>query len=85
MENLQQATEKICELKGNVLAIETFMAALIQVLPHEALQPLASVFCKQSEDLQTLLLNSKISEHTIDAASHATQRLSAMLNHRLAV
>jgi hypothetical protein len=83
MENLQQATEKICELKGNVLALETFITALIQVLPHDALQPLANVFGKQAEDLQTLLLNAKISEHSVDAAVHATQRLSAMLKHRL--
>ena len=34
MKNLQEATERICELKGNAVALDVLCSALIQQLTH---------------------------------------------------
>ena len=83
MENLQQATEKICELYGTVLSLRTLMAALIQVLPPDALPPLASQFDRDIENLKAELLGTRISEHVIDACERDSQLLSAMIAARI--
>ena len=36
MKNLQDVTERICELKGNLLALDALMSALTTVLPADA-------------------------------------------------
>ena len=40
MKNLQEATERICELKGSLIAIDALLPALLETLPetfHDAL------------------------------------------------
>ena len=83
MENLQQATEKICDLKGNVLVLEAFISALIRVLPTKTLQALETTFLSESEALKIDLLHAEISEHTVSAAERDIQRLSTILRKRL--
>ena len=82
MKNLEEATEKICDLKGNLLAIEAFLDALIQVLPADAVQPLQSAFARIAEIARTELLHATISEHTIAAFERDVQRLSTMASFR---
>lgn len=79
MENLQQATEKICDLKGNVLALEAFIAALIRTLPASALPTLQGLLTAEAEAARTMLLHEVISEHTISAFERDIQRLSTSL------
>ena len=79
MKDLQAATEKICDLKGSMLALDAFMAALIQVLPHDARLPLQAAYEKEAEALRTVLLSATISEHTIAAAERDIQRMSNIL------
>ncbi len=37
MKNLQEATERICELKGALMALNTLVPAVIEALLREAL------------------------------------------------
>jgi hypothetical protein len=83
MEDLQQATEKICELKGSLLVVDAFIASLIRVLPTEAIAPLHQEFEKQAEALQATLLHASISEHTIAVVAHDIPRLSKILIDRM--
>jgi hypothetical protein len=83
MKTLQDATLKICELKGNVLALESFIAALVQVLPHDALRRLQEEFSRETEVGRTVLLNASISEHTLAAYDHDAQRLTSRIQDRL--
>jgi hypothetical protein len=82
MENLQEATEKICDLKGNVLALESFLAALIRVLPEGAVVPLQIQFQQDAEAARTMLLHAMVSEHTRAAFERDAQRLSTNLQRR---
>ncbi|MBS0339820.1 MAG: hypothetical protein JSS56_04795 [Proteobacteria bacterium] len=83
METLQDATVNICDLKGNMLAVEAFLTALIRVLPAEALLPLQSEHAAQMEIAQAVLLGAMVSEHTRSAFERDSQRLSASLQQRL--
>jgi len=83
MKNLQDATEKICDLKGSVMAIEALMDALLRVLPLDALRALAVEYDREVEAMQTVLLNASVSEHTLAAAERDVQRVSSILKARL--
>jgi hypothetical protein len=75
MQNLQEATEKICDLKGNVLALETVNDALLQTLRPE-LQP---VFLKNlsaaREACLSQLLGAVVSDSTVAAFERDVQRV----------
>lgn len=79
MENLQQATEKICDLKGSVLALETFVAALIDTLPPDARASLRANLQQQADIARNVLLHSVVSEHTLAAYERDIQRASTIL------
>jgi hypothetical protein len=65
MKNLQEATEKICELKGSLLVLDTLLLSLIQVLPQDVRAALRLRFEEHTEVARTVLLHASISEHTI--------------------
>jgi hypothetical protein len=67
MKNMQEATEKICELKGNLVALEALVTAMLRVMPPEAQQTLKGVFEQHAEVARTVLLHVPISEHSISA------------------
>ena len=79
MKNLQEATEKICELKGSVLALDALMIALIHVLPPETRAQLRSTFEHHAEVARTALLHLPISEHTIGTFERDVQRTTAIV------
>jgi hypothetical protein len=83
MKDLQEATENICRLKGSVLALESFVASLIRVLPADALRPLQAEFEQEAEIGQTALLNAKVSEHVLSTYCADVQRLSARVHQRI--
>lgn len=83
METLEDATLKICELKGSVLALESFIAALVQVLPPDAMQPLREAFARQAEVGRTVLLNARISEHTLASYDGDAHRLASRIQDQL--
>ena len=67
MKNMQEATEKICELKGNLVALEALVTAMMKVLPPDAQEDLKGVFEQHAEVARTVLLQLPISEHSITA------------------
>lgn len=83
MENLQQITEKICDLYGSVLTHRTFMAALIQVLPPDVVKTLAIQFQQDAEQLKAELLATKISERVLDAYERDSRLELAMIQARV--
>lgn len=78
MNNLQEATEKICELKGGLLALDTVVTTLITTLPTAQQAGLAQVFERHTELARAVLLNAPISEHTLSAFEHEVRRFAAL-------
>jgi hypothetical protein len=80
MKNLQEATERICELKGSLLALDALVTALLPGLPEAARAELGRIFDGHTEVARTMLLHATISEHTIAAFERDTQRMSALIH-----
>lgn len=85
MKDLNEATEKMCELRGSLLALDAIMVSLLQVLPLDALQPLQAEFDKLAEAVQTKLLNANTSDIVVATFEHDAQRLSTILRSSLAI
>jgi len=79
MKNLADATERICELKGSLCAIDALLSALILELPAERRAHLLQKFAAHVEIARTVLLHTPISEHTINAFERDVHRTSALL------
>ena len=67
MKNLQQATERICELKGSLLALDALLTAMLHSMPHDARHRVLMRFAEHAEVARTALLHGDISEHTLSA------------------
>ncbi len=78
MKNLQEATEKICELKGNLVALDTLLSALVSAMPAEARLALSRTFETHAEVARTVLLHAPISELTIAAFERDVRRMSLL-------
>lgn len=77
MKNLQEATERICELKGSLIALDALVPVLIEALPESAHASLAASFEARAEAARTILLNADISDVVLaaferDVARHRT-------------
>lgn len=83
MQNLQDATEKICDLKGSVLALDALVSALVYALPMEARAELLRRFDAYAEVARTVLLQSEISEYTLTAFERDVTRANKMVNASL--
>jgi hypothetical protein len=79
MKNLQDATEKICELKGSLVAVNALLASILKVLPDHARQELLRSFMEHSEVARTVLLHAPISESTISAFERDVARDGALI------
>lgn len=79
MKNLQDATERICELKGSLVALDALVAALINSLPPEARAGLARSFETHAEVARTVLINTPTSEHTVAAFERDVRRTGSLL------
>jgi hypothetical protein len=79
MKNLQDATEKICELKGSLVAVNALLASILKVLPDHARQDLLRSFMEHSEVARTVLLHAPISESTISAFERDVARDGALI------
>jgi len=82
MKNLQEATERICDLKGSLVALDALVTALLQEWPPGAHARLLSTFEQNAEVARTVLLHTPISEHTIAAFERDVQRTSALIGGR---
>jgi hypothetical protein len=79
MRTLAEATERICELKGSLLAVQAVLTALIEELPAEQRGRLSAAFDVHTEVARTVLLNAPISEHTLAAFERDVSRTRTLL------
>lgn len=79
MKDLQEATARICELKGSLIAQDALIAALLQHLPDAARADLAYRFDRTAEVARTVMLNAPISEHTLTTFEREVGRTRSLL------
>lgn len=79
MRNLQEATERICELKGSLVAFDAIMSALVRHLSADGRQQVMRNFGESAEVARTVLLHAQISEVTVAAFERDVARLSVLL------
>jgi len=79
MRNLQEATERICELKGGLVALDALLPAVIDTLSAAGLSRLTASFDAHAEVARTLMLNSEMSDMVLAAFEREVARNSALL------
>ena len=79
MKNLQEATERICELKGSLVALHALLPALIDNLPPAARAGLAQAFESQAEAARTVMLHADISDLVLSSFERDVGRWRAVL------
>lgn len=80
MKNLQDATERICELKGSLVAIDALLPALFEALPAGCLEALLRSFDAHCEAARTVLLHTDISDHVLAAFERDAGRLQGAVS-----
>lgn len=79
MKNLQEATERICELKGSLVAFDALMPAVIDTLSASALARLTASFDAHAEAARTVMLNSDMSDMVLNTFEREIARNRALL------
>ena len=79
MNNLLEATERICEHKGNLVALDALCSAMLQQLAPSPRARLSRAFGHCAEAARTSMLNAEISEHSIAAFEHDIGRITALI------
>jgi hypothetical protein len=79
MKNLQEATERICDLKGSLVALDALVTSLLYVLPQEMRAELRRTFEGHAEVARTVLLHTPISEYSIAAFERDVRRTTALI------
>ncbi|MFN3862625.1 MAG: trypsin-like peptidase domain-containing protein [Roseateles sp.] len=79
MKNLQEATERICELKGSLVAFDALMPAVIDTLSATALARLAASFEAHAEAARTVMLHSDMSDMVLNTFEREIARNRALL------
>ena len=62
MKNLQEATERICELKGSLVALDALVPAVVDALSATTLSRLIEAFDAHAEAARTVMLHADISD-----------------------
>ena len=79
MKDLQEATEKICELKGSLVAVDVLLTSLCKALPETDRNDLLQALTRHAEVARTVLLHAPISEHTLNAFERDVGRMAEMI------
>jgi hypothetical protein len=79
VKNLQDATERICELKGGLLALDALMPAVLTLLPGPLRVQLIDSFDAHAEAARTVLLHADISDTVLQAFERDVARHRAAL------
>jgi hypothetical protein len=79
MKNLQEATEKICDLKGSLVALDALVTALLVRMPEDARAGLSAAFALNAEVARNVLLNAPVSDITIAAFERDVSRMGAII------
>ena len=80
VKNLQEATERICQLKGSLIALDALLPALIDALPLSAHADVMASFDAHAEAARTILLPTDISDVVLAAFEHDVARNRQMLS-----
>lgn len=80
MKDLNEATQKICELKGTLFAMECLISAMAITLPPGQRLRARAQLQVDTEACRTMLLGALISEHTLQQFEHDARRLSTSLD-----
>lgn len=83
MKNLQEATERICELKGSQVALDALVPALIETLSANARARVLASFEAHAEAARTALLPADISDVVLSAFERDVARNQALLRASL--
>ena len=79
MKNLQDATERICELKGSLIALDALVPAVIEALPAPARARLVDSFDAHAEAARTVMLHADISDVVLATFERDVARTRAVL------
>jgi hypothetical protein len=79
LKNLQEATERICELKGSLIALDALVPALIEALPPSSRAKLMESFEAHAEAARTVMLHADISDVVLAAFERDVARNRAVL------
>ena len=79
MNNLQEATERICDLKGSVLALDVLMTAILDGMSAAERVALATRFSMNAEVARNVLLHDLISDHTIVGFERDAKRINHLI------
>ncbi len=79
MKNLQEATERICELKGSLIALDALVPAVIEALSAPTRARLAASFDAHAEAARTVMLNADISDVVLASFERDVARNRAVL------
>jgi S1-C subfamily serine protease len=78
MENLQEATERICELKGSQVALDALVPAVIEALSAPARAKLMESFDAHAEAARTAMLHADISDVVLASFERDVARNQAL-------
>lgn len=79
MKNLQEATERICELKGSLIALDALVPALIEAFPASVRARLIESFDARAEAARTVMLHADISDVVLSAFERDVARARAVI------
>ena len=79
MKNLQDATERICELKGSLVALDALVPAVIQALSAPTRARLMASFDSPAEAARTVLLHADISDVVLGTFERDVARSRALI------
>lgn len=79
LKNLQEATERICELKGSLVTLDALLPALVQALPPQARTRLTASFESHAEAARTVMLHADISDLVLNTFERDVARYHAVL------
>ncbi|MGN6525634.1 MAG: trypsin-like peptidase domain-containing protein [Burkholderiaceae bacterium] len=79
MKNLQEATERICELKGNLIALDALLPAMVEALPASVHDRLMQSFDAHAEAARTVMLHADISDLVLATFEQDVARNRAVL------
>lgn len=79
MKNLLEATERICELKGSLIALDALASSVLCSLSEEQRAQLLPMFERHAEVARLVLIHTPISEHTIAAFERDVARTSRLV------
>jgi hypothetical protein len=79
LKNLQEATERICELKGSLVALDALVPAVIEALSPSTLARLIESFDAHAEAARTVMLHADISDVVLATFERDVARNRALL------